>query len=1131
MKTLFLFLVLILFYSPSSAQFMLNGAAVDLGNNTFKLTDPVNSQFGAIWHKIQHDMNTDFTVQGQMNFGTDPAGADGIAFVMQQNCLSAGSIGGGLGFSGIPGASFEIEFDTYQNIVGTGTENNFDPVFDHIAVEKNADVVHDASADDITVPIQMHSTLSNVKNGNWFNFTISWNATTNNLIVTFAGTERVNIIYDIQGDAFGGDQYTYWGFTSTTGGFSNLQQIIIDPGNSTFVLDDYTICSGSVPITLPSLNSFAGTNLALNKPITASSGTGLVEVNDGNLGTRWESVWAVDPQWIYVDLGVQVDITSVELVWEAAYATAFEIQTSTDAISWATQYSTATNTGGTNVINFTANDVRYVRMYGTARSLPLYGYSIWEFRVFGTPNYLWSPDDGTIDDIYGESVVITPVSTQTYSVVIPDGCIGSTTYDFTITVVTPPVVNDYPDQSFCTNETTGDFIFTGNDPGNLYAWTNDNISTGLVASGTGPISSFITTNTGSSPITSTITVTPSLGLCSGIAEQFTITVNPIPSFSVLSSNPTTCNGTDGSITITGLNTNSLYTVAFSDDGINTGFNSFTSDGSGNILINGLNAGTYENFQVEQNTCIGINSTSLTLTDPLGPNLIINDPSAVCSPNTIDLTLPAITSGSSNIGSLSYWSDASGTMSLGSPNAVASSGTYYIQASTAGCTSILPVVVSVNPLPVFTLSSTDPTICDGSDGVVILSGLGNTMGYSVSYSYNSAPIAPTSQNSDAGGLLTILGLTEGSYDNITVTDLGTGCSWMNPGSLVLSDPPAPVLDLVNDATVCGNLVLQPITGLNLTGNEAYWTLPGGNGTQFLAGQTINSTQTLYLFDQSGNCIDEQSFDITVNTIPTILSVTGDSAYCIGEIILPIEVNVSGSGPWNIDYSLDGASQNVNSNSSPLSLGNTPGTYVINVLTDANCSNNYNQTYSITVANQPPIPVAGNDTVYCSDEVIIPITAAGTGGTLIWYSDVNLTNQIGSGTSLTPNSTIGTTIYFVTETNNGCEGAAATVEISINYCDTLLPPEIIVPTAFTPDQDNTNDQWVILNLDEAYPNNQVFVYNRWGSLIFESKEGNYSDNPWDGKFNEELLPVGTYYFIIELNNLLKDQVRGTITLLKE
>jgi hypothetical protein len=102
---------------------------------------------------------------------------------------------------------------------------------------------------------------------------------------------------------------------------------------------------------------------------------------DGNTGTRWSSAFS-DPQWLEVDLGATASISQVVLQWETAYATAFQIQTSTDGTNWTTIYSTTTGTGGTQTLNVTGTG-RYVRMYGTARATQ-YGYSLWEFQVYGT---------------------------------------------------------------------------------------------------------------------------------------------------------------------------------------------------------------------------------------------------------------------------------------------------------------------------------------------------------------------------------------------------------------------------------------------------------------------------------------------------------------------------------------------------------------------------------------------------------------------------------------------------------------------------------------------------------------------------------------------------------------------------
>src|SRR5581483_4086170 len=65
-----------------------------------------------------------------------------------------------------------------------------------------------------------------------------------------------------------------------------------------------------------------------------------------------------------------------------AYGKSFQIQVSNDAATWTSIFTTTTGTGGVQTLNVTGTG-RYVRMYGTARGTQ-YGYSLWEFQVFGS---------------------------------------------------------------------------------------------------------------------------------------------------------------------------------------------------------------------------------------------------------------------------------------------------------------------------------------------------------------------------------------------------------------------------------------------------------------------------------------------------------------------------------------------------------------------------------------------------------------------------------------------------------------------------------------------------------------------------------------------------------------------------
>jgi hypothetical protein len=136
-----------------------------------------------------------------------------------------------------------------------------------------------------------------------------------------------------------------------------------------------------VPPTVP------GTNVARGRPVTASSyqptGTNGPQLPsyavDGDYGTRWASEW-VGSAWVQVDLGTVTTFNHVQLAWEAAYARAYQIQTSNDGATWTTVYSTTSGNGGFDGLAVSGS-ARYVRMNGTTRATD-YGYSIWEFGVY-----------------------------------------------------------------------------------------------------------------------------------------------------------------------------------------------------------------------------------------------------------------------------------------------------------------------------------------------------------------------------------------------------------------------------------------------------------------------------------------------------------------------------------------------------------------------------------------------------------------------------------------------------------------------------------------------------------------------------------------------------------------------------
>ena len=181
-----------------------------------------------------------------------------------------------------------------------------------------------------------------------------------------------------------GGYETWTTVTASVALSAGQQTLTVDQDTNGWNLHYMTFTQGSGGGTGPT--EYCGTqDLALDQPTTASSTYSATAnlataATDGDPGTRWESAYS-DPQWLEVDLGSPQQICSLGLLWEAAYASAFQLQVSSDNTNWTTVYSTTTGTGGSETFPVSVT-ARYVRMYGTVRATQ-WGYSIFELDVYG----------------------------------------------------------------------------------------------------------------------------------------------------------------------------------------------------------------------------------------------------------------------------------------------------------------------------------------------------------------------------------------------------------------------------------------------------------------------------------------------------------------------------------------------------------------------------------------------------------------------------------------------------------------------------------------------------------------------------------------------------------------------------
>ncbi|MFC2116185.1 gliding motility-associated C-terminal domain-containing protein [Bacteroidota bacterium] len=149
-------------------------------------------------------------------------------------------------------------------------------------------------------------------------------------------------------------------------------------------------------------------------------------------------------------------------------------------------------------------------------------------------------------------------------------------------------------------------------------------------------------------------------------------------------------------------------------------------------------------------------------------------------------------------------------------------------------------------------------------------------------------------------------------------------------------------------------------------------------------------------------------------------------------------------------------------------------------------------------------AGQDTTVAPGQIITLVATGGPFASYQWLPAEGIDDPGGQSTTATIGSDI---TYMVTGTTEfGCSESDS---MSISVATGLM-----IYSGFTPNDDGINDFWDI-DYIVYYPNATVKVFDRWGKTVFSSI--GYADNQrWDGKYKDKELPIGTYYYIIDLKD---------------
>ena len=650
----------------------------------------------------------------------------------------------------------------------------------------------------------------------------------------------------------------------------------------------------------------------------------------------------------------------------------------------------------------------------------------------GGGTYYWSTTATTA------SITVSPSVTTTYSVTVTgtNGCTATDDVVVTVTASTLAVTASASPQNICNGGSTQLNAAATGGSGYTYSWSSS--PAGFTST---------VQNPNVSPTVTTIyTVTVTSG-ANTTTSSTTVTVNPIPTANA-GNDATICSGNSATLTATGGNTYEW------------------SNSAGNTASVTVSPASSVNYTVTVTTTAGCTDTDeVFVTVNNSPVANAGNDVSVCIGNTATLTASG--------GNTYLWSHSLGsTPSVNANPTISTTYTVTVTASN-GCTNTDQVLVTVNDLPVVTITGNNG-ICPGGQTTLTADG-GDTYQWSDGLGTNSTiDVSPAANHTyyvtatDDNGCVNSASINIVLYDvpvadagtdqsiltdeSTTLNALATGGSgsytylWGPSSSLVSTNVQNPQTTDLTQTTVFTVTVTDAVSGCTDT-DEIIVTITGGilsvsvtaTPNQICAGSSIQLSALagggtgVYTYSWSsippGFTSTDQSpvisptmnsvYSVTVNdgsdNISSSVSITVYSAPLANagsdvNACPGTTVNLNASGGNTYLWSTGSTSLSIDV------IANTTQTYTVTVTSSNGCTNTDDVTVTVYTA---PSANAGNDVTVCEGQ-IASLTA--TGGILYNWSD-------GAGNTASVNvSPLVSTTYTVTiEDDNGC---TATDQVNVN-----------------------------------------------------------------------------------------------------
>jgi gliding motility-associated-like protein len=955
----------IVFVNPSpgtSPNFVLNGSASSLGNNTYQMTTAILNDFASIWNNSMIDLSQSFQIDAELNFGTnDATGADGMAFVLQQTSNTYAPTAANNQFA-IIDPSFIIEFDTWNN------QNNNDIVDDHIAILKDGSSNHNINS--LLNPIS----LGNVEDGLWHTVRFNWDPITQNFLVDFDGVQVATLNYDIIQNIFNGSNAVYWGFTATTGGSFNDQSIRFN-NNSTFSpINDLLICeTDTVTISSPvSTDSYLWTpNISINDNTLESpnfnpsinttyyfTGTNIfgcvikdtfqIIVND------LPTVNAGTDQTVCVGDSVVLNASgnALNFTWDNNIVDGqiFEVISTQNYILTGTSSDGCINTDTVLINALTSPST------DAGNDINLCINDSVQLQASGADSYSWSPNTFlSASNISNPWAVPTVNTTYILTGSLTNGCTKNDTLSIDINPL--PVLTTSNDVIICEGDTIQIEVIGGNS----FNWlTTNNISNSTVS------------NPQVWPTTSTTykVLASDINTCADTAE-ITITVNPKP------------------VVDAGIDQN----ICFGD--------STFLNASGNALSYSWSNGVIDGILFEANTTqdyivVGTDINNCTNQDTVTVN-ILSLPTidagldeTICFGDSIQLS-------ASEGGDNYLWTPNNNITSniISNPIVFPASLSQYVVTGTDlnNCSNKDSVLVLVNDLPVI-VTSNDASICYG-DSIVISASGGTTYQWLNQDSISNINVS----NPEVWPLLS-------STYQVIVTGAN---SCIDTAEINIQVNSLPLVD----AGINQNICTGDTTQINVVGAVNYQWSPNINISatilSTISAWPIDTTSYIVTGIDANSCINKDTIDINVWNLP-VADAGEDLWLCPGG-----SLTLSASGGTTYNWFPDSTLSS--SVGTPTASPFDDEMYVVEVVDINNCIN-YDTLFLKVEQNVPTD--AGGDTINICGSTSVVLGGNPTspiGSSYLWTSSSNITNSTNSNPTSVPSVP---SWFTVQTTNDTCTG---------------------------------------------------------------------------------------------------------------